>query len=104
MFSYQSVNSANIVSLEDSEKNWNFWKKKKKQQKTFYRKIMFFQNIWNFLFLVITMIYPKHNLASSIFLGVKDRQIWPEIGANPFEAKIASMIPHRPWIIYRGYL
>ena len=27
MVSYQSVNGANIVSLEDSEKNENFWKK-----------------------------------------------------------------------------
>ena len=31
----------------------------------------FFQNIWNFLILVKTMIYPKHNLANSSFLEVK---------------------------------
>ena len=36
MFSYQSVNGANIVSLENSEKNENFWKM------TFYPKMMFF--------------------------------------------------------------
>ena len=65
MFSYQNVKVANIVSLEDSEKNGNFWKM------TFYPKMIFFQNIWSFLILVKTIIYPKHNLANSTFLGVK---------------------------------
>ena len=77
MFSYQSVNAINIVSLEDSEKNGNLWKM------TFYLKKMCFHNIWNFLFLVKTMIYPKHKLAKSTFLGVKDTQIWPEKEVNP---------------------
>ena len=36
MFSYQSVNGTNIVSLEDSEKNGNFWKM------TFYQNDVFF--------------------------------------------------------------
>ena len=43
----------------------------------------FFQNIWNFLFLVKTMIYPKRNIANSTFLGVKDTRIWPEKEVNP---------------------
>ena len=47
MFNYQSVNGANIVSLDDSEKkNVNFWKT------TFYSKMMFFKTIWIFLCLV----------------------------------------------------
>ena len=97
--SYQSVSGANIVSLEDSEKNGNFWKM------NIYTKMMFFggffcfvrflifffffffffffcQNIWKFPFLVKTMIYPKHNLANSTFLEVKDTQIWPEKEVN----------------------
>ena len=36
MFNYQIVNGANIVSLEDSERNRNFWKI------IFYPKMMFF--------------------------------------------------------------
>ena len=67
MFSYQSVNGANMVSLEDWEK-WEFLKN------DFLPK-MFFQNIGNFLLLFKTMIYPKHNLANSTFLGLKDTDI-----------------------------
>ena len=44
-----------------------------------------FQNIWNFLFLVKTMIYPKHNFANSTFLGVKDTHICPEKEVNPLK-------------------
>ena len=35
------------------------------------------------LFLVKTMIYPKHNHANSTFLGEKDTQIWPQKVVNP---------------------
>ena len=42
MFSYQSVNGPNIVGLEDSEKNGNFWKT------TFYPKMMFFSEYLKF--------------------------------------------------------
>ena len=42
MFSYQSVNGVNIVSLEDSVKNGNFWKI------TFYPKMMFLSEYLNF--------------------------------------------------------
>ena len=42
MFSYQSVNGANIISLQDSEKNRNFWKM------TFYPKMMFFSEYLKF--------------------------------------------------------
>ena len=41
MVSYQSVNGANIVSLEDSEKNENFWKK------DFWPQNDVFQNIFS---------------------------------------------------------
>ena len=34
---------------------------------------VFFQNIWNFLILVKTMIYPKHNLENyTLPQGIKD--------------------------------
>ena len=77
MFSHQNVIGANIVSLDD-EKNGNFWKM------AFYPKMMFFsQYLIFFSIFSQTMIYPKDNLANSIFLGVKDTQIWPEKKINP---------------------
>ena len=94
MFSYQSVNGANIIRLEDSKKNgiWLFT-----QNVVFFFFFFFwggggggglcvcvlfgfvFQNIWVFfLFLVKTMVYPKHNLANSTFLGIEDTQVLPK--------------------------
>ena len=133
MFSYQSVNGAKIVSQEDSEKNVNFKKidffTPKRMGECFFFfcfcccfclffglfvfffwffcccccfLFFFFQNVWNlFLFVVKPMIYPKLSLANSTFLGVKDTQIGPEKEVNPLKS---SVIPHKPWMIYRGYL
>ena len=71
MLSYQSVNGTNIVSLEDSEKNGNFWKM------TFLPQIdAFILEYLKFSIFSQTMIYPKHNLANFTFLGVKDTQVW----------------------------
>ena len=74
MLNYQSVNGANIVSLEDSEKN-DFLP----QNDVFLEYLKFSSFSQN-------NDLPKHNLANSTFLGIKDIQIWPEI---------ALMIPHR---------
>ena len=65
IFSYQSVNGANIVSLEDSEKNRNFWKI------TFYPKMIFFffSEYLKFSFRSQNNDLPKHNLANPPFLG-----------------------------------
>ena len=54
MFSYQSVNGADIVSLEDSEQKWNFWEKKM----TFLRQNdAFFFFFFFFFFLRISEIF-----------------------------------------------
>ena len=76
MFSYQSVNGADIVSLEDSEEmgiseKWFFT-----QNWCFFLEYLKFS-------LIKTMIYPKHILANSTISRVKDTQIWPEKEANP---------------------
>ena len=86
MFSYQNVNGANIVSLEDSEKNENFWKLTFAQKWCFVF-VLFFQNICNIQFFVKTTIYPKQNLPNSTFLGVKGTQIWSEKEGNPLRGQ-----------------
>ena len=77
MFSYQSVNGANIVCPEDSEKNGNFWKM------TFYPKMMllFFSEYLKFSIFSKNQRFTPNTI--STFLGVKETQIWPEKEFNP---------------------
>ena len=66
-----NVKGANIVNLEDSEKNGNPWK-------IFFYPKGYFSEYLVFSTSVTTVIYPKYSLANSTFLGVKDTQICPE--------------------------
>ena len=98
MFSYQGVNGAKNVSLEDSEKNENFWKM------TFYPKMVFFFLFFFCFFLLLFFLFfsffffffsriseinyfsQNNDLAKSCkfhFLGVKDPQKRPEKEVNP---------------------
>ena len=76
MFSYQSVYGTNIVSLEDSEKNGNFWKM------TFYPKMMFIRISEIFHFSQNNDL-PQTQSCTFHFLRGKNTQIWPGKDVNP---------------------
>ena len=98
MFSYKSVNGTNNARPKDYKKNGNF------QNNDFYPKMKFFHNTGKILCLMKQYSVTLKIMQTQLSFEWKAHRYGQRKRPTFWEAKNASKVPHRQWIICRGYL